>query len=190
MQLEVFHYENRTDIEPRFVETGALLGVRIGEFAISEAGLYTIGVASGIVVAGHNRESNKGLIGHFVSPTSKKEIFGSSRTRAEEFEGVLEGLVQLGNFQSTKIWLGGAAPRQHRGADVTSRDSKHAEETVVDYMEGRGLVGNPVHTRWSGLGRVIDVELDCQQGVLSVHEYPADNRYLEKRSRSLQWISE
>jgi hypothetical protein len=141
----------------------------MGEWRISEDRLATYGASTCIVLAAHNSETGKGLLGHFSSISERES--GNFR-HGEEFRQSIDALSQLGEHQHNSIWLGAGKPLIVDGIDTVMPDRKLAQRAILGYLDEHGTPIEQVKVVWSAPQRVMDVELNCLTGRLDVYDYP------------------
>lgn len=170
MQLRKVQYEGAQPIQLLFCDP-ARGDIGMGESRVSSDRLLTTGVATCIVVAAHNQETRRGLLGHFVT-LSTDEAFSDK----DSFHAALDDIAHLGNPLMTSVFLGGGTPfiSEDDGQNVVTEDRRYAEEETRKLCAGFKLPSDQVIVEWSELGRAIDIELSCVEGVLVVHNSPKD----------------
>jgi hypothetical protein len=190
MIYEVVKYEQAQAVQLMFSQEHGGRDIDTDDWEISDSGLYTSGAAPCIVMAGHNPESGRGLLGHFPSVADHRKAAGSEHTHAEKFESAVEDLIRLGEPRTTEIWLGGGAPFMFEGLDTVTPDREQARRVAADHLSKMDLTGDLLNIRWSDMGHSIDVELDCQAGILLVHDYLVDRWTPQEMRRALEDLQE
>jgi hypothetical protein len=173
MLAEIIRHHDSESLKPLFSEQHADYNIDIGEFKVSDEALYTIGAGPCIVIAGYNYDSGNGLMGHFSAISSKRKQ-GSVPIGPEPFGQAVETLSQLGDPKATEIWLGGGAPFVFLGIDTVKSHRDHARRVVADHLEDMQVASRLLNFRWTSGANAIDVELNCHDGRLVVHEYPIE----------------
>lgn len=143
--------------------------IDMGEWGIGQDELMTFGASSCLVIAAHNEQTRRGLVGHFSSIAKSG---GGEHRHQESFLSAVDGLNRLGNPQDNCIWLGGGAPHVMNGVDESEPERQFAEIAIRRYIDENDMPIPQAKVQWSGPGSVVDIELDCPSGVLSINEYP------------------
>lgn len=162
-------FEYIAEAVPEIENAGIHEEVGMGEWRIREKGiLVTVGASTCIVLAAHNEQTGKALLGHFASISSTAQRYNN----APQFEQAVGSIDDIGDPTSTDVWLGGGASFLERGVDVVETERLFAEERIARYLGENGLAGDRLTVAWSRPDQVIDVALDAFDGSLSVAGYP------------------
>lgn len=143
--------------------------VDMGGWKVSSKELKTSGASTCIVLAAHNESTRQGMIGHFSSIA--EEPPGDFR-HGQSFREAIAAINSLGDPTATTIWLGGGAPFIEDGKDSVEQDRSLAEELTSQYIKDSVIPETQLEIEWSEQGRVLDIELNCEIGILVVHNYP------------------
>lgn len=135
--------------------------IGMSQWKAGAGSLLTTGASTCIILAAHNGETHRGLIGHFGAIIAERGGYEDG----DMFRQAIEEVLRLGGLDTTSVWLGGGAPNIYKGRDNVAEDRQYSQEKV----EGMGVESV---IEWSPAGHVIDAELDCQSGILVVHDYP------------------
>jgi hypothetical protein len=166
MIYEALRYEGDDQLPQLLDSYKACEEVGLGDWKISSGGLLTRGVSSCIALAAHNGATRKGLLGHFNSITAPK----SRRYSGEKkFHEALSAIDLLGEPASTEVWLGGGRPLLEGSNDIVRQDREFAQQKVREHLNGYEPPSSQLKVDWSDPERIIDVELDCETGILIVH---------------------
>lgn len=169
MVSEVLKYERHPGVKNLFFNGEVLQDVGIGDYRLGTANLATVAASTCIVMVAHNERMKRGLLGHFSSVTEESRE-GHDSLRG--FDEALDKLGTLGEPEATSIWLGGGTPHVQEGVDQADQDRTFVYERVRQRAGELGISEDDISVAWSGPERIIDVELDCQRGILVAHDYP------------------
>jgi hypothetical protein len=172
MVAEVIQYKRSDEVKLCFAAAHDGHDIAIDKWERSKRGLYTSGAATCIVLAGYNFETDEGLMGHFSAVAPAHVAQRPPASDDERFDKALEALADLGDPRHTGVWLGGGAPFVFLGEDGVKADRTAAQELVAVQLEAMGAAAGLLDIRWSAVDHAIDVELDCHNGYMAVHDYP------------------
>lgn len=181
MKTEVLRYESSEPVSLIFADS--FVGeVDMGTWEISADRLFSMGVLTCIVLAAHNDETNRGLLGHF-SAVAKPDAGYSDK---QIFQTALKEVANLGDPLATSLFLGGGTAHDKTGIDTVEPDRRYAEERVREFCSDFRLPNDQVSIEWSQPDRAIDVELDCATGILAVHNSPKNSMRIAFASKEAE----
>ncbi len=165
-------YEEYADVEMGIRHPNS---IDIGNWQWSEEGeLFTPRAGTSIVIAAHNQNSQRGLVGHFGNIASADD---EPTSHQNMFHHALEQVESLGELAATAIWMCGGAPNIAKdGSDANRGNRVYAERYLRRYIAELDTKPEVVVVEWSGEGRMVDVDLDCMTGILVVHNYPNEEQ--------------
>jgi hypothetical protein len=169
MKSEVLNYNRHPGTKNLFFEGDIIGDIDPGKYHMGNGNLVTTAASTCIVLAAHNEQTRRGLLGHFSAVTEESQEGQDSKRSLEK---ALDAVGSLGDPEATSIWLGGGAPHMQAEIDMTEQDRAYVNRKVHEVAAGLKIGGDQIDIAWSGAGRVIDVELDCSKGVLVAHDYP------------------
>lgn len=165
MKTEVLRYEGAGPVDLLFAHNAAS-DIAMGEWTRSDEMLYSLGASTCIILAAHNEETERGLMGHFSCISDGPDVPYSNQA---SFNEALAAIPDLGDPLMSSVFLGGGKPCVLDDEDTVEADRVYAERAVMDVAQRIKLPGDQVVVEWSEADRAIDVELDCATGILVVH---------------------
>lgn len=143
--------------------------ISMGEWGTSYGHLLTSGASTCTILAAYNNATRQGLLGHF------SDVAGDSANQ-NKFNEALSHIKDLGRLASTDIYLAGGSPFLDKNSqDTVEGDRNYCTSEVEKYLASQALSLSQLTVEWNGQGEVVDVEINCPEAILAVHDYPRTN---------------
>jgi hypothetical protein len=169
MIKEVLAYDQHPGTKNLFFEGNVAGDIGQGEWRMGNGNLVTSAASTCIILAAHNEQTKRGLLGHFSAVTEESQEGQDSKRSLDE---ALDVIGSLGDPEATSIWLGGGTPHLQAEIDTAEQDRAYVDRKIHEVAASLKIGEDQIDTAWSEAGHIIDVELDCAKGILVAHDYP------------------